>query len=214
MFVSQKLLAIPYPRYVQLQEKLRQRRREGIVFLEHPACITLGTATKMNNLLAPPELLSEKNIELVRIKRGGDATAHEPGQLVVYLHFDLKKRQVSVTKFVHTLLASVSQLLEKIFQIKTISHADAPGLYLEAAPEKKLVSIGLGFKSFFTSFGFAINVRNDCKTFQFINPCGQSSSNIVSLQKLQADTGQEIAFIREFPNFFLQQLAAEKSTPQ
>jgi len=61
-----------------------------------------------------------------------------------------------------------------------------------------MVSFGVYFKSFFTSFGAAINIENDLNTFQMINPCGGRSENMVSIRSLGRDIKKRGEFIQRF----------------
>ncbi len=72
----------------------------------------------------------------------------------------------------------------EIWNVELVENREAPGLYLADSPEKKMVSIGVLAKSYFTSFGFALNGVNDLSTFRLINPCGMSAGNMVSLAGL------------------------------
>src|SRR4030042_2822800 len=72
-----------------LQQELKEQRRGGaigdtVLIVEHPAVITLGARKSANRLLATPEELTRRGIDVVEIRRGGGATAHNPGQLVFY----------------------------------------------------------------------------------------------------------------------------------
>lgn len=189
---------VPYSRYLLFQEKSRKKRRESILFLEHPPTLTAGTGAKKTNLLVPVENLQMSGIELYRIQRGGDYTAHEPGQMVIYPHVDLAKRKISVTDFIRNFRESIAISIREIWSIQLVDNTDSPGLYLEENPQKKMVSFGVYFKSFFTSFGAAINIENDLNTFQMINPCGGRSENMVSIRSLGGDIKKKGEFIQRF----------------
>lgn len=178
---------VPYSRYLQFQEKSRKLRRESLLFLEHPPTLTAGTNFKQENLLLPEDKLHQKGIPIYHVRRGGDFTAHEPGQMVIYPHMDLQKRDLSVTEFIHFFRNSLAESLWKVWEISVIDRKDSPGLYLKDHPEKKLVSFGIYFKSFFTSFGAAINIENSLETFSWINPCGGKKENMVSIQSIGKD---------------------------
>ena len=73
------------------------------------------------------------------------------------------------------LLECTSAAVERVWGLRAENRKDAPGLYL-SENGAKLASIGIMFKSFFTSHGVAINVSNDLSTFTHIHPCGYEGS--------------------------------------
>ena len=86
---------IDYATGLRLQQKLVDLRKEdriGDVLLlqEHTPVITLGRNAKSRNVLASPEQLTERSVEVFECDRGGDVTYHGPGQLVGYPIFDLR----------------------------------------------------------------------------------------------------------------------------
>ncbi len=169
-------------------------RKESILFLEHPPTITAGTGFHENNLLMTEEELNQKGVKIFYLKRGGDFTAHEPGQLVIYPHIDLKKRNISVIEYIQILRNSIARSIDSIWGITLVDNPENPGLYLSENPDKKIVSFGIYFKSFFTSFGAAVNIDNSLHTFSMIHPCGGKSENITSIQLLEKDPGLKHSF--------------------
>ena len=90
-----QLGTIDYATGLRLQEQLVALRKEEkignvLLLLEHKPVITLGRNAKAANIIAPPELLKQRGVELFECDRGGDVTFHGPGQLVGYPIFDLR----------------------------------------------------------------------------------------------------------------------------
>ncbi|MCW7493777.1 lipoyl(octanoyl) transferase LipB [Leptospira sp. 2 VSF19] len=178
---------VSYKRYVNFQENSRKNRRESMLFLEHSPCLTGGIGAKAENLLVSPAILTSLGVELVTLQRGGDFTAHEPGQIVGYLHIDLKKRNLSLGDFLRALNQSLVVSIQKTWGFTVEENPKAPGLYTVEEPKRKLVSEGIYAKSYFTSFGFALNGVNNLSTFSLINPCGARSEDMTSLLRLGKD---------------------------
>jgi len=177
---------LPYNEYLLLQEDLRARREELILVCEHPPVITAGVKFQEASLLSTSGDLQIAGIDFVKTGRGGDATAHEPGQIVFYVHIDLKKRRIEISSFFSALLQSVQRALAAACQIETVVRADAPGLYVAHGSRSgaKIASIGVQFKGFFTSHGVAVNFTNNLSTFARIHPCGDSSLSVTSVLQL------------------------------
>ncbi|TGK87895.1 lipoyl(octanoyl) transferase [Leptospira noumeaensis] len=200
---------VPYKRYVNFQENSRKNRRESMLFLEHSPCLTGGIGAKAENLLVSPTHLSALGVELVTLPRGGDFTAHEPGQIVGYLHVDLKKRNISLGDFLRALNESLVVSIQKTWDLSVEENPKAPGLYTVEAPKLKLVSEGIYAKSYFTSFGFALNGANNLSTFSLINPCGAKSEDMTSLLALGKDMDfpkKRREFVEEFASRFIDSL--------
>jgi len=84
-----------YATALRLQETLVELRQQCripnvLLFVEHPAVITLGRNARAANIVASRQLLTSRGVEIHEINRGGDVTLHAPGQLVAYPIFDLR----------------------------------------------------------------------------------------------------------------------------
>ncbi len=90
-----QLGVVDYATGLRLQQKLVALRKEEkigdvLLLLEHAPVITLGRNAKATNVIASPELLAQRGVELFECDRGGDVTFHGPGQIVGYPIFDLR----------------------------------------------------------------------------------------------------------------------------
>jgi lipoyl(octanoyl) transferase len=90
-----QLGTVDYATGLRLQQQLVALRKEEkigdvLLLLEHSPVITLGRNAKATNVVASPEFLSQRGVELFECDRGGDVTFHGPGQIVGYPIFDLR----------------------------------------------------------------------------------------------------------------------------
>ena len=104
MISSVQLGTIDYATGLRLQEQLVALRKEekigdALLLLEHSPVITLGRNAKAANVVASPELLKNRGLELFECDRGGDVTFHGPGQIVGYPIFDLRGFARSTARF-------------------------------------------------------------------------------------------------------------------
>jgi lipoyl(octanoyl) transferase len=90
-----QLGTVDYSTGQRLQQQLVALRKEDkigdvLLLLEHSPVITLGRNANAANVIASPELLAQRGVELFECDRGGDVTFHGPGQIVGYSIFDLR----------------------------------------------------------------------------------------------------------------------------
>jgi lipoyl(octanoyl) transferase len=130
--------------------------------LEHPPVYTLGLAGR------PEHLLRQSGIPLVKIDRGGQITYHGPGQIVVYLLLDLKRRGIGVKELVRRMEQAVIDLLAE-YGVTAERRDKAPGVYVG---EAKIAALGLRIKNGCCYHGLSLNVDMDLAPFRNINPCG------------------------------------------
>jgi lipoyl(octanoyl) transferase len=111
-----QLGTVDYATGVRLQQQLVALRKEEkigdvLLLLEHRPVITLGRNGKEANIIATPDVLAQRGVELFECDRGGDVTFHGPGQIVGYPIFDLrgfaasdgKRKTLGVIEFVRWL---------------------------------------------------------------------------------------------------------------
>ncbi len=135
---------------------------DEIWLLEHPPVYTQGQAGKPEHLIAPTR------IPVIPIDRGGQITYHGPGQTVVYVLVDLRRRGYGIRELVTRLEQVVIDLLGE-HGVAAERIVGAPGVYVRGA---KIAALGLRVKHGCTYHGLALNVAMDLAPFAAINPCG------------------------------------------
>lgn len=151
---------------------------DEIWLLQHLPVFTLGQAGREQHLLAPGD------IPVVHTDRGGQVTYHGPGQWVVYLLLDLKRRNLGVRGLVQLLEHSVVRLLSSL-DICAVGRRDAPGVYVG---ESKIAALGLRVRRGCTYHGLALNVDLDLEPFSRINPCGYEGLPVTSIRQCLGPT--------------------------
>lgn len=168
-----------------LQEELVQKVIDGvsqeyILIVEHPSVITLGKSTQVDKVFIEDiESIMRRGIEICKTKRGGSATLHEPGQLVVYPILKLDKRDVH--GYVRALEDLIIELL-KTYNIKAIRREKYTGVWLD--DRRKICSIGIAVKKWVTYHGLALNVSNSLEDFKLFHPCGLEDVEMVSIERV------------------------------
>lgn len=175
---------VDYAETLQLQHRLcRQRQQDEIpntaLIVEHPAVITLGARQSLNKLRISRDVLETRHIDIVEIRRGGGATAHNPGQLVCYPIVHLQQLGLGISEYIRTLEAIGIELLSNL-GVQSTRQKGAPGLWIG---ERKIASVGVRVSKFVTYHGIAINIRNDLSIFDSIVPCGLDNVEMTSVQK-------------------------------
>jgi lipoyl(octanoyl) transferase len=183
---------VPYETALHLQRTLVQLRKAGrientLLLLEHPPVITLGRNARLENVLASPEFLAQRGVELHEIDRGGDVTFHGPGQLVAYPIFDLRsfEPKVGAVEFVRRLEEVLIRTCSD-FGIGAQRIKGMTGVWtyaLRNKPEAKIAAIGVHISRGVTTHGFALNVGTDLDYFSLIVPCGLTGKQVTSMER-------------------------------
>ncbi len=142
---------------------------ELVWLLEHPPLYTSGTSAKATDLL-------DARFPVFETGRGGQFTYHGPGQRVVYLMLDLKRRRPDVRAYVASLEQFTIRTLAA-FNVRGERREDRVGVWV-ARPERgpghedKIGAIGVRLKRWVSLHGISINVEPDLTHFSGIVPCG------------------------------------------
>ena len=141
---------------------------------EHPSVFTQGLSGK------PEHLLKDIGIPVMQIDRGGQITYHGPGQVVVYLLLDLRRRELTVRGLVQRIEQAVIDLLAG-YGVAAKRLAGAPGVYVGNA---KIAALGLRIKHGCSYHGVSLNVDMDLAPYDAINPCGYEGMKVAQLRDL------------------------------
>jgi len=136
---------------------------DEIWLLEHRPVYTLGVAGRSEHL--PRE---SRAIPVIRADRGGQITFHGPGQAVLYLLLDMRRRGLTVRPLVRIMERAVIDLLAE-HGVEAAARPGAPGVYVRGA---KIAALGLRVKNGCCYHGIAFNVDMDLSPFHAIDPCG------------------------------------------
>jgi len=154
-----------------------------LVLTEHPATVTLGRRGGESDLRCGEEDFAHRGVALQRINRGGLATAHEPGQLVVYPVMELPVKDLR--HFTSGFLQVVVDLLAQYDLIGELQPGN-PGVWVKG---RKICSFGIALKRWVTCHGIALNLNNDLSTFELIVPCGVPQAQVTTLAR---ETGKPV----------------------
>jgi lipoyl(octanoyl) transferase len=165
---------VAYEEALELQRHIARDRISGalpqdvLLLVEHPPVVTLGRASREKHLIASPEFLRSKGVELFEVERGGDVTFHGPGQLVGYPIVDLKRHRLDL----HWYLRKIEEALINTLADYDIVAERNPSFTGVWTNGRKIASIGVHARDWVTWHGFALNVTTDLSYFDLMVPCG------------------------------------------
>ncbi|WP_332302284.1 lipoyl(octanoyl) transferase LipB [Rhizobium sp. GR12] len=160
---------------------------ELVWLLEHPPLYTAGTSADAVDLIEPDRF------PVFATGRGGEYTYHGPGQRVVYVMLDLKRRRQDVRAYVAALENVIIRTLDKM-NVRGERREDRVGVWVRR-PEKpllpgggmaedKIAALGIRLRKWVSFHGLSINVDPDLTHFTGIVPCGISAYGVTSLVDL------------------------------
>ncbi len=176
---------VDYGEALALQEDLHARVVAGeaaayAVSVEHPPVLTFGKHASAQHLLFAAEALRAQGIGLVQTERGGEVTAHEPGQLVLYPILRLASFGLRPKRYVELLEGVVIEALRH-FDVTAATDPEHPGVWVG---REKICAIGIRIKERVSLHGMALNVANSLELFQKIVPCGIQGRGVTSVSRV------------------------------
>jgi lipoyl(octanoyl) transferase len=167
---------IEYRSALDLQNALVARRQHDeiddvLLLLEHPHVFTLGRGGDERFVL------NADGTPVYRVSRGGQVTYHGPGQLIGYAIVKLEGAERDVIRYLRLLEQVLIDALGQL-DIGATRRAGLTGVWVA---EKKIASIGVGFRRWVSLHGFALNVTTDLSFFERIVPCGIAECRMTSM---------------------------------
>jgi lipoic acid synthetase len=158
-------------------DRIKGRCPDRLVLVEHPPVVTIGRSGGLKDLCIAKEALDQKGVSLHKVDRGGRATFHGPGQLVVYPIVKVGDKDLHA--FMERLLHTVADVLRSYRLVPELKKG-RPGVWVNGA---KIASVGLAVRKWVAYHGIALNVCTDPGWFDLIVPCGRPEEKITSVDR-------------------------------
>ena len=163
---------IPFQKSLDLQEEGKSLAKKGKgFFLGFESChgvISKGLRTEEEDILWSDIQLRKKEISTISLKRGGRATLHAPGQLVIYPVIHLASFKWQIKDFI-LLLESITKDFLLDLGIASERKEKYSGL---STSQGKIAFFGIHVSEGVSQHGLSINVNNDLDLFHSIKSCG------------------------------------------
>lgn len=171
---------------------------ECVWLLSHPSLYTRGVRARACDLRDPDRF------PVYDSGRGGQFTYHGPGQRVIYLMLDLRRREQDIRGFVHRQAAWIARVLNE-FGIEAHPDSEQIGVWVDMPRRAKIAAIGVRVRHWISLHGSALNVSPDLSHYDGIVPCGIENCVMTSL----ADLGHKVSMdevddvlVAHFDTFF------------
>ncbi len=175
---------------------------EALIICSHPPVVTLGKKSSKEDLLGWQGQVEE-------IERGGKATYHGPGQIVIYPILNLKNHGQNISGFLEAMETSMIEVLS-LYGLTSRGNEergkpDYTGVWVETdLGLKKIASIGIAVKRWVTFHGLAFNLDFDPLAFSGINPCGFTTNTMTNLETLKGEKVDRSTFEEQLTQKLIQ----------
>lgn len=190
----------PYNTGLQWQRRLLQEQIDkqddgsesgmcgSVLLVQHSHVYTLGSATDPSTsgpFSIPNNDSTDEPLpfDIVNVDRGGQATYHGPGQLVVYPILDLHHFGKDIHQYLRRLEQTVMELLRE-YGIDSYLIPGLTGVWVRdsvSSKECKVAAVGVKISRWVTMHGTSINVHPDMRYFANIIPCGIKDKDVGSI---------------------------------
>ncbi|UNA36301.1 lipoyl(octanoyl) transferase LipB [Klebsiella variicola subsp. variicola] len=175
----------PYEPISQAMHEFTDARDEDtldeIWLVEHHPVFTQGQAGKAEHVLVPGD------IPVIQSDRGGQVTYHGPGQQVMYVLLNLKRRKLGVRELV-TLL---EQTVVNTWPSMASNRIPAPMPLGSTSAIAKSAHWDCGSAKGCSFHGLALNIAMDLAPFLRINPCGYAGMEMTQMRQWQPEVTPE-----------------------
>jgi lipoyl(octanoyl) transferase len=163
-------------------ERAEDQISDQLLLLEHPPVLTLGRNADPAHVLATPDELRARGIQVIQVERGGEVTYHGPGQLVAYPIVRLSSRGLMIRPFVRALEAALVETCAA-HGVAAARRDGHPGCWCDpdGHDPRKIGALGLRVERGVTYHGIALNVTVDLGDFELIDPCGMPGVTSTSI---------------------------------
>ena len=195
-----------YQRQLSEVEKVRTGRDEVLLVCSHPPVVTLGKKS------APEDVLGWQG-RLETIERGGKATYHGPGQVVIYPILDLKRHGQNLSGYLEAMEEGMIEALS-FYGLKAKGNEDRgrpdyTGVWVETELGlKKIASIGIAVKKWITFHGLALNLYSDPLAFSGIKPCGFTTHTMTNLEALKNEKVDRTTFENQLSHILVKKFSS------
>ena len=179
---------VPYKSSVEAMEQRVAAIRTGVArelvwLLEHPEIYTRGTSANEDELLRKPRF------PVFETGRGGRYTYHGPGQRVIYVMLDLRRRGSDIRAYVKDLEQWLIDSLVD-FGLNAERRLGRVGIWIprDDGCEAKIGAIGVRVRRWVSFHGVSLNVEPNLDHYSDIVPCGVLDHGVTSI----ADLGLKI----------------------
>lgn len=157
---------------------------DTLLLLEHPAVLTLGRGADERHVRATPAELAARDIEVIRVERGGEVTYHGPGQLVAYAILALSRRGLLLRPLVRALEGALVDTCQA-HGVAAGRRDGHPGCWVgsDGPDPRKIGALGLRVERGVSYHGIALNITVDLRDFELIDPCGMPEVTSTSVAR-------------------------------
>ncbi len=167
----------------KLVSQISKQQKIVVLGAEFYSVLTLGVRGNIQrDLVYSEQDILDRNLSIRKTDRGGQATIHSPGQLIIYPMLDLNIYRMGIQEFVLSLMSVTTKTLNEL-GIKSSYFAKDPGIYTD---QGKLGFCGLRLDQGVVRHGLSININNDLSLFDGIRSCGQSQACLDQVSRYHA----------------------------